>query len=125
MKRAARYSPPRSSAPKYVPAERQQHLQKLATNRQRTRYRLYGRAWSKYRAGFLARPENALCVECKARGRIVAAEEVDHTIPHRGDHKLFWDTANHQGLCKTCHSRKTASQDGGFGNAPRPAKSSG
>lgn len=30
---------------------------------------------------------------------------------------LFWDRTNWQGLCKQCHSRKTAAEDGGFGNA--------
>ncbi|OKO67049.1 HNH endonuclease [Bradyrhizobium sp. NAS96.2] len=29
----------------------------------------------------------------------------DHVIPHRGDERLFWDEANLQTLCKTCHDR--------------------
>lgn len=28
---------------------------------------------------------------------------VDHIDPHRGDMKKFWDSANWQSLCKTCH----------------------
>ena len=38
------------------------------------------------------------------------AKEVDHIIPHRGDMQLFWDVANWQGLCKSCHSKKTAQE---------------
>ena len=35
------------------------------------------------------------------------ATEVDHIQPHGGDLRLFWDRRNWQGLCKSCHSRKT------------------
>jgi 5-methylcytosine-specific restriction protein A len=38
------------------------------------------------------------------------ATEVDHIIPHKGDMKLFWDSDNWQGLCKSCHSKKTAKE---------------
>ena len=45
----------------------------------------------------------------------VPATEADHIVPHKGDMKLFWNfDTNIQGLCKSCHSRKTASE-GGFG----------
>jgi 5-methylcytosine-specific restriction protein A len=56
-------------------------------------------------------------MECKAAGRVTAATMVDHIIPHRGDQKLFWDSEhNWQSGCKLCHDRKTAREDGGFGN---------
>jgi 5-methylcytosine-specific restriction enzyme A len=42
---------------------------------------------------------------------------VDHITPHRGDERLFWDTANHQAMAKRCHDPKTAREDGGFGHA--------
>lgn len=51
--------------------------------------------------------EDPLCVVCAAAGQDVAAAEVDHVVPHRGDLRLFWDRANLQGLCSACHSRKT------------------
>ena len=38
---------------------------------------------------------------------VAPSTEVDHVQPHRGDAGLFWDTANLQGLCATCHSQKT------------------
>jgi len=30
--------------------------------------------------------------------------------------KLFWDRNNWQSMAKACHDRKTAAEDGGFGN---------
>lgn len=74
----------------------------------------YGRVWQRYRLRFLA--EHPLCVDCESRGRIVLATVVDHKQPHKGDMVLFWNPKNHQGMCKTCHDRKTASENGGFGN---------
>ncbi|WP_269448179.1 HNH endonuclease [Lentibacillus sp. JNUCC-1] len=50
---------------------------------------------------------NPLCVHCTDSGMTVPATEVDHIVPHRGDRDLFWDPNNHQGLCKSCHSKKT------------------
>ena len=50
-----------------------------------------------------------LCVHCESAGRVTAATDVDHVIPHRGDETLFWREDNWQPLCKPCHSRKTAS----------------
>ncbi|WIH86292.1 HNH endonuclease [Brachyspira pilosicoli] len=32
------------------------------------------------------------------------------------DDPLFYDESNLQALCKRCHSRKTAKEDGAFGN---------
>jgi hypothetical protein len=48
------------------------------------------------------------------------ANVVDHIIPHRGDMELFWDESNWQSMCEPCHNRKTASEDGAFGNPSRP-----
>ncbi len=52
-----------------------------------------------------------LCVRCKAQGRFTAATVVDHIIPHRGDPHLMWDESNWQALCKSCHDRKTWTED--------------
>jgi hypothetical protein len=46
----------------------------------------------------------------------VASTIADHIIPHKGNWVLFCDLDNLQGLCDACHSRKTAQEDGGFGN---------
>lgn len=67
----------------------------------------YDAAWRKRRAAYLlAYP---LCAFCGA-----LATEVDHVIPLRrggADHAGNW-----QALCHACHSRKTATENGGFGN---------
>lgn len=75
---------------------------------------LYDHKWRQARAIFLRR--NPLCAHCKADGRVTVANEVDHVIPHKGNLSLFWNRANWSALCKPCHSKKTAKENGGFGN---------
>lgn len=75
---------------------------------------MYGSRWRKARAIYLR--SNPLCVQCIAASLIVPANVVDHIEPHKGDEALFWNRANWQSLCAPCHSTKTASEDGGFGN---------
>lgn len=77
----------------------------------------YGYRWQQTRAGYLRK--HPLCAHCARDGRVEPATDVDHIVPHRGDQALFWDRSNWQGLCHACHSRKTAAEDGGFGNASR------
>lgn len=77
----------------------------------------YGYKWQQARAGYLAK--HPLCIRCQARGLVVVATDVDHVVPHKGDMTLFWDRSNWQALCGPCHSAKTASEDGGFGNSRR------
>lgn len=90
-------------------------------NRPSAHQRGYTCRWSKARTEYLS--SHPWCVECRDHGRRVLANEVDHIIPHRGDMELFWDRNNWQGLCRACHSRKTAREDGGFGNRPYPPPS--
>lgn len=33
----------------------------------------------------------------------MATEVVDHVVPHRGDHDLFWDEDNWQASCRWHH----------------------
>lgn len=72
-------------------------------------HRGYGAKWRKARITYLSK--NLICLRC---GDI--ATVVDHITPHKGDISLFWNVANWQPLCKTCHNRKTVKEDGGFGN---------
>ncbi|MEY9097048.1 HNH endonuclease [Paenibacillus sp. RC84] len=74
----------------------------------------YDHKWRLARTGFLRK--HPLCIHCRNNGRLNAATVVDHIIPHRGDKGLFWDRANWQPLCASCHSIKTVKEDGGFGN---------
>lgn len=72
------------------------------------RARGYGSDWERIRAAHLrVQPD---CVQCGGLG-----SHVDHITPRRqggGD-----DAGNLQTLCARCHSRKTATSDGGFGHA--------
>ncbi len=86
---------------------------------------LYGAEWKQARRIYLR--SHPLCVDCQKQSRIVQATYLDHIKPHKGDLTLFWNQSNWQGLCHSCHSRKTAQQDGGYGNAPsnKPSKACG
>jgi 5-methylcytosine-specific restriction protein A len=73
--------------------------------------------WRTERASFLH--DHPLCVECARHDVIHPASVVDHIDPHGGDETVFWDRARWQALCASCHGRKTAAKDGGFGNVRR------
>lgn len=92
-------------------------LASRAVKRESSTQRGYNYKWQKARAGYLLR--NPLCLVCLEAGVAVTATNVDHRVPHKGSQELFWDKTNWQGLCASCHSTKTASEDGGFGNASR------
>lgn len=96
----------------------EEHLKQLQKDKDQFRLssfqRGYDYRWAKARKAYLI--AHPLCVECQKKGIITPATDVDHIIPHRGDKKLFWDSNNWQSLCHECHSRKTVTEDGGFGN---------
>ena len=77
----------------------------------------YNTAWQRASKAYLIK--HPFCVECLKHGIHTKATVVDHIKPHKGDNSLFWDKNNWQPLCKPCHDRKTATEDGGFG---RPVK---
>lgn len=81
----------------------------------------YGYRWQKASAAFILAHPLCQCDECKEGAlRVRPSEVTDHRIPHRGDMRLFWDSSNWQAMAKECHDRKTATEDGGFGNAGMP-----
>lgn len=90
-----------------------------AYNTQRPTYHAWYKTerWRRYRIAYLAK--HPWCVACQREQRRTFATEVDHVIPHRGDVNLFWSESNHQGLCESCHSKKTFKENGGtaFGKA--------
>ena len=86
-------------------------------NRPSAAARLYDAWWRRESKAFLAENPIAVDIFREHGGRQFAAEAVDHIIPHRGNVELFRDKSNWQGLTRSDHSRKTALEDGGFGNA--------
>lgn len=96
------------------------HLKAIRQRYERTRAtaaeRGYGGKWQAARLAYLH--EHPLCRLHEQQGQTVAALVVDHIIPHKGDLKLFWDRKNWQPLCKECHDRKTAREDGRWQRKP-------
>ena len=84
--------------------------------RQSAAKRGYDSKWVKARKAFLAEHPTCQCADCVASGQPLPADVVDHITPHRGDPRLFWDSANWQAMNHVCHNRKTARENGGFGN---------
>jgi 5-methylcytosine-specific restriction protein A len=68
-------------------------------------------AWRRIRAIVLS--EQPLCEECNRQNRTTGASVVDHINGDASDNRR----ENLQSLCPSCHSKKTAKEDGGFGNA--------
>ena len=72
------------------------------TNRPSAARRGYSERWRKARATYLR--SHPLCVPCERAGRTTVASCVHHKIPHRGDPVKFWDQANWEVRCRTCHT---------------------
>ncbi|HEY2528079.1 MAG TPA: HNH endonuclease signature motif containing protein [Xanthobacteraceae bacterium] len=81
--------------------------------RTRSPSRIYNRQWRRLRLAYLA--HHPLC-EC---GCGYPATVVDHKQPHNGNITMLMDWDNLQALTKSCHDKKTAAYDGGFGNPLR------
>lgn len=84
-------------------------MPRLSANR-----RGYTSQWREYARNYLK--AHPLCVMCMDKGLTVASRCVDHIKSHKGNQELFWNPENHQALCFECHNRKTAQEDGAFGN---------
>jgi len=75
------------------------------------------RSWSKtnfnYQSGRwkklsrMVKNEEPLCRECLKNGRPEASKVADHIIPI-SEGGSEWDRDNLQGLCESCHNRKSA-----------------
>lgn len=78
-------------------------------DRQRRRAGQPGRRWY-YSAPWQRLRDHVLrsaAWTCAGCGHVVLELDVDHITPHRGNPQVFWNRANLQALCKTCHARKT------------------
>lgn len=80
-----------------------QRLPSWRTDKRKTAERGYGGRWQRERKAFLAKPENVLCVMCRAEDRVTVATVVDHKVKHEGNEALMWDQTNWQPLCKMHH----------------------
>lgn len=79
----------------------------------------YDSDWEKIRKRALER-DNYVCQHCLQKELYTPAEHVDHIKPFQGKNDpLRLDINNLQSLCVPCHSKKTASDDGGFGHKQR------
>jgi len=63
--------------------------------------------WVRFRNFAMKLPENVLCRACKEQGRIVPATDLDHIKPRKEHPELQFSIENVQGLCGSCHTRKT------------------
>ena len=68
------------------------------------------RAWKRLRRSVMS--DQPVCQRCLSNTIIEVTTDIDHIIPHKGDHHLFYDKDNLQGLCHKCHSWKTAREEG-------------
>jgi 5-methylcytosine-specific restriction protein A len=64
-------------------------------------------AWRSVRAAFLR--EHPLCTRCEKAGRVVPSVVADHIEPLKDGGARF-DWSNLQGLCLSCHNRKSAGE---------------
>jgi len=96
----------------YCPEHKRQTQKNVDARRGTSNERGYNATWRRLRRMVLNR--EPLCRECLKEGRLTPATEVDHIVPlSQGGTN---DLENLQPLCHSCHSRKTAKEDGGFGN---------
>ena len=92
-----------ATAPKRIGPKKQKRVDRRISVRKMG----YTYKWSKYSSQY--RRENPECVLCGHE-----ADCVDHIVPVTGpEDTLFWVEDNHQSLCTSCHSKKTATESNG------------
>lgn len=74
-------------------------------------FKRYGTRWRKIRKKYIS--QNPLCMLCERMGKLMPAEEVHHIKPlsDGGTHS----ENNLMSLCKSCHSKITATEGRRFG----------
>ena len=98
------------------------------TEKMTSTQRGYGYKWQQARIGYLAKHPYCVmclaaagvreqCIEsitlaCLAKGMALPlATVVDHSVPHRGNMTIFWDSTKWQALCKPCHDSHAQKRD--------------
>lgn len=66
-----------------------------------------GVRWTKFRDYLLTKEEFALCRECIKLGRVEPTVAIDHIKPRKERPDLAYNEDNCQGLCASCHAKKT------------------
>ncbi len=92
---------------KHKKADDKRKYEEYWHKRDREQQRIYGRMqWRRLRKMVLN--EQPLCAHCRDKGKLTAANEVDHIDNNP------WNMArdNLQALCKPCHSKKTRAEQG-------------
>jgi 5-methylcytosine-specific restriction protein A len=91
----------------YCPAHKVERGRAYDERRGSSHERGYGAAWQRYSRTFLQ-----MHPVCCTPGCNQPSEHTDHIKAVSGPNDpLFWLEANHQPLCHSCHSRKTATVD--------------
>jgi len=97
---------PKLTTGRYCSAHQQEANRLDALRRGTAAERGYGSRWGRYSRQY--RNEHPVCMSCHRK----RSEHTDHIKPVSGpDDPNFWEPTNHQALCQTCHSRKTALED--------------
>lgn len=87
----------------------------------------YDDRWRKFRAEYLRAHPLCSSPSCQALPFYIRPEatDVDHLDGAGPLGPRGYDPANLQALCHSCHSRKTATENGGFGRISRSASRRG
>lgn len=102
---------PNLSHERYCEKHKRQEAKRYDQQRGTAAQRGYDSRWRKIRAMVLA--EEPLCRECARQGRVVPAQHIDHIDGNVND----MSRENLQPLCASCHSRKTARENGRWGTS--------
>lgn len=82
----------------------------------------YTKEWAQFRRHYLY--DHQLCESAECRQSPVwsraEATDIDHLHGHSRMCAHKYDTEHCQALCHSCHSRKTATEDGGFTGTKTP-----
>jgi 5-methylcytosine-specific restriction enzyme A len=85
---------------------KKQRRNRIDKNRESSHKRGYDSTWEKLRKVFLI--ENPLCLDCIEHGKLTPATEVHHIKKVKDFPLLRLVKENLMGLCKSCHSVRTA-----------------
>lgn len=106
---------PEVTTERFCDYHRKMHQRNVSKSRGKELRRAYNSVrWIRFRNWYLQK--NPLCVKCELEGLTTPATDVDHIVPiSTPEDPKFVDPDSVQSLCHSCHSKKTATEDGGFG----------